>query len=80
MAGIPDIPVISHGVPDISCTPLTSPDAEDAARIYTEVFLSDEPTSHRHGLDPGIFYPYALHYVRSLVTKDLSFIARDKAT
>jgi len=60
--------------------PLTEPDVEQAARLYTEVFLADEPTSHRHALDPALFLPYARFYVRSLVRKDLSFIARDKRT
>ena len=60
--------------------PLTEPDVEQAARLYTEVFLADEPTSHRHALDPALFLPYARVYVRSLVRKDLSFIARDKRT
>jgi len=45
-----------------------------------EVFLTDEPTSHRHALDPALFLPYARFYVRSLVRKDLSFIARDERT
>jgi GNAT superfamily N-acetyltransferase len=56
------------------------PDVEHAARLYTEVFLEDEPTSHRHALDPALFLPYARFYVRSLVRKDLSFVARDKST
>lgn len=60
--------------------PLTEPNVEPAARLYTEVFLADEPTSHRHALDPALSLPYARFYVRSLVRKDLSFIARDKRT
>ncbi len=60
--------------------PLTEPDVEQAARLYTEVFLADEPTSHRHALDPALFLPYARFYVWSLVRKDLSFIARDERT
>jgi ribosomal protein S18 acetylase RimI-like enzyme len=60
--------------------PLTESDVEHAARLYTEVFLTDEPTSHHHALDPALFLPYARFYVRSLVRKDLSFIARDERT
>ncbi len=60
--------------------PLTESDVEQAARLYTEVFLTDEPTSHRHALDPALFLPYARFYVSSLVRKDLSFIARDQRT
>ena len=59
------------------CVALKEPDVEYAARLYKDVFLADEPTSHRHGLDPDLFLPYAQMYVRSLVRKDLSFIVRD---
>ncbi len=62
------------------CVPLTESDVESAARLYTEVFLADEPTSHRHALDPALFLPYARFYVRSLVRKDLSFLLRHEAT
>jgi len=64
----------------LAIVPLTEPDVEQAARLYTEVFLADEPTSHRHALDPALFLPYARFYVRSLARKDISFIARDKRT
>jgi ribosomal protein S18 acetylase RimI-like enzyme len=63
-----------------ACVPLADADVESAARLYTEVFLADEPTSHRHALDPARFLPYARVYVRSLVKKDLSFLIRDKTT
>jgi ribosomal protein S18 acetylase RimI-like enzyme len=53
---------------------------ESAARLYTEVFLADEPTSHRHALDPALFLPYARFYICSLVRKDLSFLIRDATT
>ncbi len=62
------------------CVPLTESDVESAARLYTEVFLADEPTSHRHALDPALFLPYARFYVGSLVRKDLSFLIRDETT
>jgi len=63
-----------------TCFPLAEPDIVPAARIYTDVFLSDEPTSCRHAPDPGLFFPFAKIYVRSLVGKDLSFLAREKKT
>ena len=63
-----------------ACVPLTESDVESAARLYTEVFLADEPTSHRHALDPAMFFPYARFYINSLVRKDLSFISKDEAT
>ena len=62
------------------CVPLTESDVDSAARLYMEVFLADEPTSHRHALDPALFLPYARFYVRSLVRKDLSFLIRDETT
>ena len=63
-----------------ACVPLTESDVESAARLYTEVFLADEPTSHRHALDPALFLPYARFYVHSLVGKDLSFLSRNETT
>ena len=57
--------------------PLSETYVEAAARLYSEVFLEDEPTSRRHSLDPERFHPYACFYVRSLVKKELSFLARD---
>lgn len=75
-----DLPDRDPSSRHLFCAPLTEPDVEEAARLYTEVFLADEPTSHRHALDPALFLPYARFYVRSLVRKDLSFIARDDRT
>jgi len=63
-----------------ACVPLTESDVESAARLYTEVFLADEPTSHRHALDPALFLPYARFYINSLVRKDLSFLSRHETT
>jgi ribosomal protein S18 acetylase RimI-like enzyme len=62
--------------PDTAIVPLTGADADPAARLYTEVFLADEPTSRRRALDPELFYPFARSYVQILVGKDLSFVAR----
>ena len=63
-----------------ACAPLTESDVESAARLYTEVFLADEPTSPRHALDPALFLPYARFYVGSLVRKELSFLSRHETT
>jgi ribosomal protein S18 acetylase RimI-like enzyme len=60
--------------------PLTEPDVEHAARLYTDVFLADEPTTRRAAPVPVFFLPHAQFYVRSLVRKDLSFLVRDEAT
>ena len=59
-----------------TCVPLSEPDVEPAARLYTEVFLADEPTTRRYAPDPAFFLHHAQFYVRSLVRKKLSFIAR----
>ena len=60
--------------------PLTDPDVGDAAKLYTEVFVADEPTTCRSGVDPATFLPYARSYVGILVRKDLSFVVRDPVT
>lgn len=78
--GTPDPGFALHSSIPILCTPLALSDAADAARLYTDVFLADEPTSHRHAPDPARFLPYAQVYVRSLVTKDLSFVTRNTST
>ena len=66
--------------PRIKVTPLLMPDADEAALLYTQVFLSDEPTSVRHAPDPAWFLPHARYYVRSLAGKGRSYIARDEET
>ena len=63
-----------------SCLPLTLADADSAARLYTEIFLADEPTTCRYAPDFFWFLPYAVEYVRILASKNLSFIVRDKET
>ncbi len=62
---------------DLRITPLIEPDVEAAARLYTRVFLSDEPTSRCHQLNPDLFLTYARFYVRILVRKRLSLLAWD---
>lgn len=70
--------------PDHPCSPVYLPfktaDAEEAARLYTDVFIADEPTTHRHAPDPEIFLPYARRYAELLAEKELSHIARDSRT
>lgn len=60
-----------------ACALLTESDADDAARLYTETFLADEPTTCRRAPDPVMFLHYGTLYARSLAGKNLSFIARD---
>jgi GNAT superfamily N-acetyltransferase len=74
----PDISPASSPSPAI--VSLTAADEEVAARLYTRVFLEDEPTSRRHALDASRFLPYARAYVRWLTVKDLSFLAKDPIT
>ena len=66
--------------PRITCLPLTPADAVPAARLYTEVFLADEPTTRHFTPDFSRFLSYATEYVKILVRKDLSFIVRDEET
>lgn len=65
---------------EYSCDLLTMAGTENAARLYREVFLTDEPTTRRHAPDPELFLPDALRYVRYLAKNGLSFVARDTRT
>jgi ribosomal protein S18 acetylase RimI-like enzyme len=60
--------------------PLSYDNASAAARLYAEVFLHDEPTTRHHAPDPANFIPLADFFVRTLVEKELSFIAVDDET
>jgi ribosomal protein S18 acetylase RimI-like enzyme len=64
----------------VLCHPLTKSNADDAARLYADTFLSDEPTTHHRAPDPSLFLYYGTLYARSLSGKHLSFIARDART
>jgi len=64
--------------PRFACLPLTGSDADEAARLYTEVFLTDEPTSVRRAPDPVMFLHYARLYAGLLAGKNLSFVMRDE--
>lgn len=50
------------------------------AELYSQIFLTDEPMTRRHGIDPGVFLPYARHYLRFCSEQQLSFIALDEQT
>ena len=67
-------------LPPVACMPLTEADVADAARLYTEVFLSDEPTSRRHAPDPAFVFRHACIYILSLVGSGLSMLCRDQVT
>ncbi|HNQ30305.1 MAG: Acetyltransferase (GNAT) family protein [Methanoregulaceae archaeon PtaB.Bin009] len=76
----PKLPGASLHPLSLSVVPLVKADAEAAAELYTRVFLDDEPTTRCHGLAPARFLPFARCYVRWLVEKDLSFVAKDERT
>jgi len=61
----------------ISIIPLTSFCIKNAALLYSQVFLNDEPTTLLHDPDPSQFLSFAEFYVQALITKNLSFVARD---
>ena len=63
-----------------ACIPLTGQDADEAARIYRDVFLADEPTTFTKSPDPARFFHYGRLYTRFLAGKNLSFIVRDEQT
>jgi len=60
--------------------PLTEPDGEAAALLCFNIFLQDEPTTRRIAPDPGRVFPESVWYVKSLVGRELSFVARDELT
>lgn len=57
--------------------PLLESEADEAARIFRDVFLADEPTSQARAPDPARLLNYAREYTRFLAGKNLSFVARD---
>lgn len=63
-----------------ACIPLGPDTVEAAARLYTEVFVRDEPTTRWHGIIKEDFLPFASTYVQFCETEGLSFIAREEKT
>lgn len=76
----PDPNQHASSISQLAYVPLTESDIEPAARLYSEVFLHDEPTSWRIAPDPAKFFPEAEWYVKSLAGRNLSFIARNERT
>ena len=62
------------------CIPLTESDVEESARLYTEVFLAEEPVPQGREPDPVWFLNYSRQYARYLARKNLSFVVRDQQT
>jgi ribosomal protein S18 acetylase RimI-like enzyme len=63
-----------------ACLPLTGSNSDEAARIYRDVFLADEPATHTRSPDPARFLYYGQLYTRFLAGKNLSFLVRDERT
>lgn len=63
-----------------TCIPLSPETVEAAAKLYTEVFLRDEPTTRWHRIIEKDFLPFARTYVQFCETEGLSFLARDETT
>ncbi|OPX74290.1 MAG: Acetyltransferase (GNAT) family protein [Methanoregulaceae archaeon PtaU1.Bin059] len=59
---------------------LTHDTAEEAAALYTRVFLNDEPMTCRHGIDPARFLPFAREYLHFCAEQGLSIVAADRGT
>jgi len=62
----------------LACIPLTESNADEAARIYSEVFLADEPTTQTRSPDPARFFHYGRLYTRFLAGKNLCYVVRDE--
>lgn len=59
---------------------LTDSDVDEAARFYIEVFLADEPTTHRVAPEPVRLLSSAQWYVSYLARGGQSYVARDGRT
>jgi ribosomal protein S18 acetylase RimI-like enzyme len=60
--------------------PLRESEADEASRLFRDVFLADEPTSQARAPDPARLLNYAGQYTRFLAGKNLSFVAKDFET
>jgi GNAT superfamily N-acetyltransferase len=54
---------------------LSGSTTEETTRAYTEVFVNDEPMTHRHHIDPDTFLCHARGYIRFCADAQQSFIA-----
>lgn len=70
----------SPGSANFQILPLDSSHSQSAASLYTDVFISDEPTTLLYDPDPSVFRSFADIYVRLLIQKNLSFVAMDNET
>ncbi len=63
-----------------SCIPLSPDTVEATARLYTEVFVLDEPMTRWHREKEEDFLSFARKYVHFCETEGLSCIAREEIT
>jgi ribosomal protein S18 acetylase RimI-like enzyme len=63
-----------------TCVALSPDDVEAAARLYTEVFVRDEPTTRWHRITEDNFLPFARAYVQFCEKEGMSFIAQEEGT
>ena len=59
--------------------PLTHVIADATAKLYTDIFLNDEPMTRHHGIEPGKFLPCAREYLYFCAGQGLSFVAVNRA-
>lgn len=70
---------VTNPVP-FTCIALSPGAVEAAARLYTEVFVRDEPTTRWHRITGDNFLPFARTYVQFCEREGLSFIAQEEGT
>jgi len=63
-----------------ACIHLNLDTIETTARLYTEVFVLDKPTTRWHTEKEEEFLPFARRYVQFSETKGLSYIAKEEKT
>ena len=68
----PQNPVVETPV---AYTLLTGSTIDKTARAYAEVFVNDEPTTHRHHINPDTFLSHARRYCRLCADAGQSIIA-----
>jgi GNAT superfamily N-acetyltransferase len=63
-----------------TCIPLSPETVDATARLYTEVFVRDEPTTRWHRIIEEDFLPFARTYVQFCEAQGLSYIAQEEKT
>lgn len=58
--------------------PLSYHYLNEAAWLYSRIFIEDEPTTRHYALNIESFYLFAREYLQFLIQKNLSFVVLDK--